>query len=89
MSVFTCPHCHHETAIFGSTGGRRLAEEHGVPLLAQLPIDPETRVGGDEGTPITIRRPDSDQATAFRALAEAVAARVDAVASLKGLPTIS
>ena len=48
-----------------------LADEFGVPLLAQVPLDPETRKGGDEGAPITVRRPDSAQARAFRELAAA------------------
>ena len=51
MSTFACPHCGQHTAIFGDAGGTRLAGEYGVPLLAQLPLDPETRQGGDEGTP--------------------------------------
>jgi ATP-binding protein involved in chromosome partitioning len=87
MSYFVCPHCHERTDIFGSTGGSRIAEEFGIPLLAQLPLDPETRVGGDEGTPITVRRPRSPQAAAFRQLAEAVIARVGSVS--RPLPTIS
>jgi ATP-binding protein involved in chromosome partitioning len=35
MSTFACPHCGQHTNIFGTTGGRRLAEEYGAPLLAQ------------------------------------------------------
>jgi ATP-binding protein involved in chromosome partitioning len=38
--------------IFGSGGGEKTAREFGVPLLAQLPIDPAIREGGDAGTPI-------------------------------------
>src|SRR3989475_7081726 len=89
MSTFACPHCGQHTAIFGAAGGQRLADEYGVPLLARLPLDPETRVGGDEGTPITVRRPDSPQARAFRDLAAAVAMRVDEVGKLGSLPKIS
>ena len=59
-----------------------------MPLLARIPLDPETRVAGDEGTPITVRRPDSAQAAAFRALARAVVERADAVAGLGTLPRI-
>jgi ATP-binding protein involved in chromosome partitioning len=83
-----CPHCQASTSIFGDTGGRRIAEEYGVPLLAQLPLDPETRVAGDEGLPITLRKPESAQAAAFRALAQAVAERADATAALGTLPRI-
>jgi ATP-binding protein involved in chromosome partitioning len=88
MSHFECPHCHQRTAIFGETGGQRLAEEYGVPLLARIPLEPDTRVAGDQGTPITIRRPDSTQASAFRALADAVAARVDEAGSARPLPKL-
>jgi ATP-binding protein involved in chromosome partitioning len=88
MSHFVCPHCGGTTPIFGDTGGQRIAEEYGVPLLARIPLDPETRVAGDEGTPITVRRPQSPQAEAFRALARAVAERAEAVAGLGTLPRI-
>jgi ATP-binding protein involved in chromosome partitioning len=89
MSSFACPHCGQQTNIFGTTGGRRLAEEYGAPLLAQLPLDPETRAGGDEGLPITLRRPESPQAAAFRDLASAVMARVSELGPLRSLPKIS
>jgi ATP-binding protein involved in chromosome partitioning len=89
MSTFACPHCGQHTSIFGETGGQRVADEYGAPLLARLPLDPETRVGGDEGTPITIRRPDSVTARAFRDLAAAVRARLDELGALGSLPKIS
>jgi len=87
MSDFVCPHCGERTSIFGEGGGQRLAEEMGVPLLGQIPLDPETRKGGDEGLPIVMRKPDSLQAEAFRKLAEAVTARLSTVSALK-LPAI-
>ena len=52
MSVFCCPKCGHETAIFGHGGVKAEADKMGVPLLAELPIDLETRIAGDGGTPI-------------------------------------
>src|SRR3989454_6774503 len=88
MSVFACPHCGERTAIFGEAGGQRIADEYGVPLLARIPLDPETRAGGDSGMPITLRRPASPQAAAFRDLAAAVSRRLDEPAPLKALPTI-
>src|SRR5437016_416703 len=69
MSHFVAPDTGRRYDIFGEGGGRRLAEEYGIPLLAQIPLDPETRVGGDEGSPIALRRPDSPQAKVFRDLA--------------------
>ena len=52
MAVFTCPHCGKDSHIFGHGGVVAEAEKIGVPLLAQLPIDLETRLGGDGGTPV-------------------------------------
>jgi ATP-binding protein involved in chromosome partitioning len=88
MSDFACPHCGERTPIFGEGGGKKIAEEVGVPLLAQIPLDPDTRKGGDEGRPIILRKPDSPQAAAFRTLAAAVADRVSTLSVLK-LPSIS
>jgi ATP-binding protein involved in chromosome partitioning len=88
MSHFECPHCHQRTAIFGEAGGARIAEEYGVPLLGRIPLEPETRAAGDEGTPVTIRRPDSSQAAGFRDLARAVGRRLEELSTLKPLPTI-
>jgi ATP-binding protein involved in chromosome partitioning len=89
MSYFIAPDTGTRHHIFGEGGGQRVADEYGVPLLAQLPLDPDTRKGGDEGTPITVRRPDSAQAQAFRELGTRVIQRLDAVATLRSLPTIS
>jgi ATP-binding protein involved in chromosome partitioning len=88
MSYFVAPDTGKRYAIFGEGGGRKLADEYGVPLLAQVPLDPDTRLAGDEGTPITLRAPDSAQARTFRELAVAVRQRLDELASLRPLPKI-
>jgi ATP-binding protein involved in chromosome partitioning len=88
MSYFVAPDTGARYAIFGEGGGQRVADEYGVPLLAQIPLDPAVRAGGDEGAPITVRRPDSPQAGAFRALGDAVVRRLDDLASLAPLPKI-
>jgi ATP-binding protein involved in chromosome partitioning len=59
--------------IFGSGGGAELAQDLGVPLLAQLPLVSALREGGDTGNPITAADPSSELATTFRALAERIA----------------
>ena len=41
--------------IFGQDGGKRLAEELGIPLLGQLPLVQSIREGGDEGMPISMQ----------------------------------
>ncbi|MEM6481116.1 MAG: Mrp/NBP35 family ATP-binding protein [Pseudomonadota bacterium] len=52
MSVFHCPKCGYEAAIFGQGGVATEAETLGLPLLGTLPIDLDTRLGGDEGRPV-------------------------------------
>ena len=89
MSYFVAPDTGTRYAIFGEGGGQKVADEYGVPLLGQLPLDPDTRKGGDEGTPIMVRRPDSAQAKAFREIARRVIERLGATATLRPLPTIS
>ena len=87
MSYFAAPDTGKRYAIFGEGGGARVAEEFAVPLLGQIPLEMETRKGGDAGIPIVVGQPDSAQAKAFREVAAAVRGRVDAVSGLK-LPTI-
>jgi ATP-binding protein involved in chromosome partitioning len=89
MSYFQAPDTGTRYAIFGEGGGKKVADEYGVPLLGQLPLDPDTRKGGDEGAPIIVRRPQSAQAAAFRDVARRVVERLDATATLRPLPTIS
>jgi ATP-binding protein involved in chromosome partitioning len=59
--------------LFGAGGGAELAEELGVPLLAQLPLVAALRAGSDEGKPIAAVEPDSEVGQAFHALAERIA----------------
>jgi len=61
--------------LFGSGGGKELADELGVPLLAQIPLTMALREGGDAGNPIAAVAPDSETGKAFHALA----AQVDAM----------
>lgn len=50
MSVHVCSNCGHAEAIFGSDGGKALAEKLGVPLLGQLPLSLPVREAMDNGT---------------------------------------
>ena len=73
MSWFACPHCGERTSIFGAGGGQEAADTLGVPLLAQVPLMPELREGGDEGRPIVVTDPDSPAGQALRDAARRVA----------------
>ena len=61
--------------IFGAGGGARLAQELGIALLAQIPLESKLREGGDVGEPIVVSDPESEAAMAFVALAATVAAQ--------------
>jgi ATP-binding protein involved in chromosome partitioning len=76
MSYFVCGHCQERTDIFGSGGGRRIAEDMQIPFLGEVPIDTRVRSGGDEGKPIVSAAPDAPAAQAFTAVARQVAAQV-------------
>lgn len=52
MSLYICPECGHEAHIFGHGGVRDEAARLDAPLLGSLPIDLETRLAGDAGTPV-------------------------------------
>lgn len=65
---------------FGQGGGKRLAEEYDVPFLGQVPLDPQVRVSGDEGTPIVTQFPESPAGLAFKEIAQQVAARISVLA---------
>jgi ATP-binding protein involved in chromosome partitioning len=58
--------------LFGAGGGAELADRLEVPLLAQVPLVPELREGGDVGRPIVVVDPADDASDAFRTLAERI-----------------
>ena len=53
MSSFTCDHGQ-SYALFGEGGGQALADEIGVPLLGQVPLEAAVAAGGDAGAPVSL-----------------------------------
>jgi ATP-binding protein involved in chromosome partitioning len=72
MSGFVCPHCGQKTEIFQSGGGKKMAEETGVPFLGSIPIDPEVGADSDSGTPFVVAHKDSASAKAFMEIVQKV-----------------
>jgi ATP-binding protein involved in chromosome partitioning len=72
--------------VFGTGGGeavtKRLSDLTGtkVELLGSVPLDPNLRVGGDEGTPIALGAPDSPTGAAIHAIADKLIVRKDSLA---------
>ena len=54
MSYFQCPCCGDRTPLFGEGGGQHIAEAFGLPLLGQIPIQPDICERGDAGLPIAL-----------------------------------
>ncbi|MCI0472883.1 MAG: iron-sulfur cluster carrier protein ApbC [Ignavibacteria bacterium] len=56
--------------IFGQGGGQKIADEYGVQLLGEIPIDTKVRIAGDQGKPITIANPECEVSKIFRTIAK-------------------
>jgi ATP-binding protein involved in chromosome partitioning len=69
--------------VFGQGGGELLAKRYDVPFMGGIPMNPNVRIGGDNGRPIVVADPSSDAAKALQSLAETVAAQIS-VAALSG-----
>ncbi|MCF7958986.1 MAG: Mrp/NBP35 family ATP-binding protein [Phycisphaerae bacterium] len=65
MSSFVCPHCKQRTDIFGDDGGRQMAQDHDVPFLGSIPIDPAMAPAADAGQPFIGIHNDSPTSQAF------------------------
>jgi ATP-binding protein involved in chromosome partitioning len=61
--------------LFGHGGGKKLAQEAGVPFLGEVPIDPRIAECGDGGDPIVHKYPDSPIAKTYLNLAGVIAAQ--------------
>lgn len=76
MSYYICPHCNSHDQIFGEGGGKRAAEQLGVPFLGEVPLDIAIRMQSDMGAPIVLAQPDAPSSRVLRHIAEKVAAQV-------------
>jgi ATP-binding protein involved in chromosome partitioning len=71
MTAFVAPDGQRH-AVFGEGGGAALAAAIGVPLVAQIPLEPAVSAGGDAGRPVALSAPESPAGAAFHALAARV-----------------
>jgi ATP-binding protein involved in chromosome partitioning len=74
--------------VFGKGGGAETARLMRIPLLAEIPLDPETRAGGDSGRPIATAGEGNAQAALFEKLAKKIIERAEAEKS-RDRPTIT
>ncbi len=76
MSTHVCSNCGHEEAIFGAGGGQQLADDYGVDLIAQLPLDISIRENADSGHPSVVADPTSSASQAYFQAARRTGARL-------------
>lgn len=72
MSYYCCTACGHREDIFGHGGAKAEADKIGVPFLGEIPLHTLIRSMSDAGTPVTLSATESDQAKAFKMIAERV-----------------
>ncbi|TVY61999.1 Iron-sulfur protein IND1 [Fusarium oxysporum f. sp. cubense] len=78
MSLFTCPHCHGETNIFGSNARvEKLCQEHQIDFLGDIPLHPNIGDDGDRGKPTVVAEPTSERANAFLKIAQDICPKID------------
>src|SRR4029077_4033594 len=65
MSVHVCSNCGHTEHIFGAGGGGRMAQEYGVRLLGELPLDAHIREEADSGRPTVVAAPEASRARPY------------------------
>ena len=76
MSFYVCSHCGHRDEIFDAGGGKKTADQLGVPFLGEIPISTGIRIGGDKGVPIVAGEPESEYSKIIRLIARNLAAQV-------------
>ncbi len=72
MSFLIAPKSGERIDVFGQGGGKRTAEKMNVAFLGELALDPEVRIGGDSGRPVTARDGSDPHSAPFLELARRV-----------------
>ncbi|GAA0858058.1 iron-sulfur cluster carrier protein ApbC [Aliiglaciecola litoralis] len=69
MSYYLCRKCGHKDHVFASGGGEKLAQQHHMNLLGQLPLDIMIREHADGGEPLIISQPQSELSNLYLQIA--------------------
>jgi len=79
MSGFIAPDTGVEYDIFGKGTSEPMAKEFNTQIIAEIPIEPSVRTGGDEGKPVTFASPTSESAKRFAAAAAAIWSTIEEI----------
>ncbi len=66
MAAHVCTGCGQVEPLFGEAGGEQLAEQYGVPVLGQIPLDRAIREHSDQGHPIVLADPEGAIAAVYQ-----------------------
>jgi ATP-binding protein involved in chromosome partitioning len=89
MSIHVCSNCGHSEHIFGNGGAGRIADNYGVTLLGELPLDTAIREQCDAGNPTVVAEPDGKVAQIYLEIASKVAQQLRESPAGKSGPSIS
>ncbi len=76
MSTYICRHCGEEEAIFGTGGGQQIAQETGIGLLGQVPLNAQLGRSTDTGESLITKEPDHPVSIRFGEIARRVGAQL-------------
>jgi len=79
MSGFIAPDTGVEYDIFGKGTSGPMAKEFDTKIIAEIPIEPTIRTGGDEGKPITFVAPSSESAKRYAEAAASIWATIEEI----------
>ncbi|MCD6433863.1 MAG: Mrp/NBP35 family ATP-binding protein [Sulfurimonas sp.] len=77
MSGFIAPDTGVEYDIFGKGTSQPMADEFETEIIAEIPIEPSIREGGDSGQPITFVAPNSESSKRYMKAAESIWAMIE------------
>lgn len=78
MSTHVCTKCGHEEAIFGADGAQKMAQDYGIDMLGEIPLEMAIRELTDAGTPTVVAAPESEAAKRYHSLALKIAGKLSA-----------
>jgi len=85
MSGFIAPDTGVEYDIFGKGTSQPMADEFDTKIIAEIPLEPSIRTGGDEGKPIAFVNPTSESAKRYASAAESIWATIEEINASGGV----
>ena len=85
MSGFIAPDTGVEYDIFGKGTSQPMADEFDTKIIAEIPIEPSIRTGGDEGKPIVFVNPSSESSKRYVAAAQSIWKQIEEINAAGGV----